>query len=183
MAHEKKIETSQAEPPQASGGLQTSGMLYPLTRLREDVDRMFDDFFSGRRWPLGRAAEDWGRLPSHFAVAGRGLIDVKLDISETPEAIEIAAEMPGVGEEDVEIELSGSVLTIKGEKTQQSEDKEKDYYRCERSYGSFQRSFGVPDSIDGDGIEAKFDKGVLHIVMPKKPEAKTEAKKIPVGGT
>lgn len=183
MAHEKKIETSQAEPPQASGGQQTPGMLYPLARLREDVDRMFDDFFSGRRWPLGRTTEDWGRLPSHFNVAGRGLIDVKLDISETPDAIEIAAEMPGVSEDDVEIELSGGVLSIKGEKTQKSEEKQKDYYRCERSYGSFQRSFGVPDSIDGEKIEAKFDKGVLHIVMPKKPEAKTEAKKIPVKGT
>ncbi len=181
MAQEQKPERSQTEA--AKGGeVPATGMFYPLARLREDVDRLFDDVFSGRRWPLGRAAEEWGRVPSYFSVAGSGLIDVKMDISETPDAIEITAEMPGVGEEDVDIELTGGMLTIKGEKKQESEEKKKDYYRSERTYGSFQRSFGVPDSIDTDKIEARFDKGVLHVTLPKKPEAKAESKKIPVKG-
>ena len=167
MADDTKMPSGGREASRAGPSVPASGVFYPLTRLRDDMDRLFDDFFGGR-------------LPSHFNVVGNGLVEVKLDVSETPEAIEIEAEIPGVGESDLDIALSGGVLTISGEKTQKSEEKKKDFYRSERSYGSFQRSFGVPDSIDSDRIEATFDKGVLHILLPKKPEAKTETKKIAV---
>lgn len=183
MADDTKMPSAEREVSSAGTSVPASSVFYPLTRLRDDMDRLFDDFFGGRQWPPGRGSEGWGRLPSHFNVVGNGLVEVKLDVSETPEAIEIEAEIPGVSESDLDIALSGGVLTIKGEKTQKSEEKKKDFYRSERSYGSFQRSFGVPDSIDSDRIEATFDKGVLHIVLPKKPEAKTETKKIAVKGS
>jgi HSP20 family protein len=167
--------------------LASAGGGHPLSRLRSDMDRLFEDFL-GRRWPalwggplVGATME---RMPSYFGgAAGDGLIDVKMDIAETEDAIEITAEMPGVPEEDLDVELAGGVLTIRGEKKQSHEEKQKDFYRCERSYGSFQRAFGVPESVDAEKIEAMFDKGVLHVTLPKKAEAKAKAKKIPVGKT
>jgi HSP20 family protein len=131
------------------------------------MDRLFDDFWSGRRWPL--------------AGEGPGGLEVRTDVAETEDAIEIAAEMPGVAESDVTVELSDGVLTVRGEKRQESEEKKKDRYRCERSYGSFQRAFAVPEAVDVDAIRAEFDKGVLRLTLPKKPEAKATARRIPVG--
>jgi HSP20 family protein len=165
-----KAAGTPAAPPAAGG-------LHPLARLRGEMDRLFDEMLGSRRWPLSWA-EDFGRMP---LAGGHGLIDVKTDVSETEDAIEIVAEMPGVAEDEVEIELAGDLLTIKGEKKQESEEKKKDYYRCERSFGSFQRSFAVPESVDRDAVSADFDKGILRVTLPKKPEAKAAAKKIPVG--
>ncbi len=165
------------KPAEAPAHTAAGGMVHPLARLRGEMDRLFDEMLGGRRWPMS-LVEDLGRpAPS----SGNGLLEVKTDVSETEDAIEIVAEMPGVAEEDIGIELSGELLTIKGEKKQETEEKKKDYYRCERSFGSFQRSFAVPPSVDRDAIAADFDKGVLHVTMPKKPEAKGQAKKIPLG--
>ena len=83
-------------------------------------------------------------------------------------------------EKNVEVKFSDGVLTIKGEKQEQKEEKKKDYYLSERSYGSFQRSFQAPDGIDSDKIEATFKNGVLTVTMPKSAEAQKSAKKITV---
>jgi HSP20 family protein len=93
---------------------------------------------------------------------------------------EIAAELPGMDEKNIEVKLVNGTLTIKGEKQEEKEEKKKDYYVNERRFGSFERSFAVPESVDEAKIEAAFKKGVLTVTLPKKAEAQTPAKKIEV---
>jgi HSP20 family protein len=103
-----------------------------------------------------------------------------VDIAETDKAYEITAELPGMDEKNIEVKFADGVLTIKGEKKDEKEEKKKDYYLSERSYGSFQPSFQVPDGVDTDKIEATFKKGVLSVALPKSVEAQKAAKKIDV---
>ena len=103
-----------------------------------------------------------------------------VDISETDKAYEITAELPGMDEKNVEVKLANGLLTIKGEKQDEKEEKKKDYHMRERSYGSFERSFQVPDGVNADKIEANFKKGVLTVILPKSAEAQKAEKKITV---
>ena len=103
-----------------------------------------------------------------------------VDVSETDKAYEITAELPGMDEKNVEVKLANGLLTIKGEKQDEKEEKKKDYHMRERSYGSFERSFQVPDGVDADKIEANFKKGVLTVILPKSAEAQKAEKKITV---
>ena len=103
-----------------------------------------------------------------------------VDVSETDKAYEITAELPGMDEKNVEVKLANGSLTIKGEKQDEKEEKKKDYHMRERSYGSFERSFQVPDGVDADKIEANFKKGVLTVILPKSAEAQKAEKKITV---
>ncbi len=102
------------------------------------------------------------------------------DVSETDKAYEITAELPGMDEKNIEVKLANGVLTIKGEKQEEKEEKQKDYHMRERSFGSFQRTFQVPDGVDSDKIEASFKNGVLSVTLPKSPEAQKAEKKIAV---
>jgi len=99
-----------------------------------------------------------------------------MDLVEKEDAYEITAELPGLDDKNVEIKLSNRTLTIRGEKSEEKEDKQKDYYLSERRYGSFQRSFQLPDGVDADKIDAKFTKGVLTVKLPKTAEAKKAEK-------
>ncbi len=144
--------------------------------LRREIDRLFDDFH-----PF-----DW-RSPSKalgFEVPrvsrAEWLLAPAVDLAEKDDAYEITAELPGLDEKDVEIKLSNHTLTIKGEKSEEKEDKQKDYYLSERRYGSFQRSFQLPEGVDADKIDANFAKGVLTVKLPKTAEAKKGEKKITV---
>jgi HSP20 family protein len=101
-----------------------------------------------------------------------------LDVSETDKEIVAKAELPGMDPKDVEVTLRDNVLTIKGEKKFEGEEKKDNYHRIERSYGSFQRSISLPASVKEDAVKAKFDKGVLTITMGKQEEAKV--KTIPI---
>ena len=103
-----------------------------------------------------------------------------VDVVEKPTAYEITAELPGIDEKNIELKLANSNLTIRGEKQEEKEEKKKDYYLRERHFGSFERSFGVPEGVDADRIEASFKKGVLTVTLPKKPEAQNAEKKIQV---
>ncbi len=139
----------------------------PFESLRREIDRLFDDW----------------RLPSRvlgFEVprGSRAVWQVEpaMDLIEKDDAYEITAELPGLDEKDVEIRLSNHSLTIKGEKSEEKEEKQKDYYLSERRYGSFQRSFRVPDGVDADKIDANVAKGVLTVTLPKTTEAKAEKK-------
>ena len=102
----------------------------------------------------------------------------KVDIAETKENFLITADLPGIDEINVNITLDDGILTIKGEKKTDTEDKQGEFYSRERSYGEFQRSFEVPAIIDENKIDASFSNGVLTVKMPKTPEAKKEVKKI-----
>jgi HSP20 family protein len=101
-------------------------------------------------------------------------------LHRTEKAYELTAELPGIEEKNVDVKVANGVLTIKGEKQEEKEEKKKDYYLRERHFGSFERSFQVPDGVDNDKIEASFKKGVLTVTLPKKPEAQKAVKTIDI---
>ncbi|MGB3390134.1 MAG: Hsp20/alpha crystallin family protein [Pseudaminobacter sp.] len=147
----------------------------PFESLRREVDRLFDDF----------RPFNW-RLPSRVFglevphVQAKWQLAPAVDLVEKDNDYEITAELPGLDEKNVEIKLSNHTLTIKGEKSEEKEEKQKDYYLSERRYGSFQRSFLLPEGVDADKIEATFAKGVLTVNLPKTAEAKQAEKQIAV---
>jgi HSP20 family protein len=147
----------------------------PFERLREEIDRVFDNFpsFLSRSVltsPLFESEPFW-RTWSWGAVPA-------VDIAEKDDAYEVTAELPGMDEKNVEVKYSDGMLTIKGEKEEAKEEKKKDYHLSERRYGSFQRTFSVPAGVDGDKIDASFKKGVLTVTLPKSAEAVKKEKKI-----
>jgi HSP20 family protein len=146
----------------------------PFERFRREIDRLFDDFTGGL---LGRLSFD--PMPSRRIEAAFRTIPA-VDVAETDKAYEIKAELPGLDEKNIEVKVVNGVLSIKGEKREEKEEKEKDYYRRERSFGSFERSFQLPDNIEDDKIEATFKNGVLSVTLPKRTDAQQQAKKIDV---
>lgn len=146
--------------------------------LRTEMDRMFDRFAGG--WgmlSLRRMfdAEPALRYESTFTVPSPAV-----DITEDDGNYKVTAELPGMTEKEIEVVVSGDMLTLKGEKKEEKEQKEKNFYLSERSYGSFQRSFCVPEGVDRNKIAADFSKGVLTISMPKTAKAVEQQKKIEV---
>ena len=115
----------------------------------------------------GAARSDGARLPA-------------VDIVDKNKAYEITAELPGLDENNIDVKFADGTVTIKGEKRDEKEEKKKDYYLSERRYGSFQRSFGVPDGVDADKIAATFKNGVLTVTLPKTAEAQKSEKKIAI---
>jgi HSP20 family protein len=102
-------------------------------------------------------------------------------VRETDTELVVEAELPGMDEKDVSVTLNNGVLTLKGEKKSEREEKKDNCHLMERSYGSFQRSFQVADTIDADKVKAAFEKGVLKVTLPKRPEAVKAEKRIPIG--
>ena len=137
----------------------------PFFSLQREIDRLFDDFTRG--------------FPS-FDTFGGSLNKMlpTMDVSETDKEIEITAELPGLEEKDVQVNLADNILTIRGEKKAQKEEKDKDYRLVERSYGSFERSLELPPNVDADAIKATIKKGVLKVVVPK--PAPAQSKKVEV---
>jgi HSP20 family protein len=141
-----------------------------FSAMREEMDRVF-----------GRYERDWP-FASLFGREARGSMMVpELDVRETSNAITIEAELPGVEEKDVTVTLANGVLTIKGEKKQEKEEKTENYHLTERSFGSFQRSIRLPDTVDDAKVEARFDKGVLKVTAAKRPEAVKAERRIEIG--
>jgi len=150
----------------------------PFESLRREIDRLFEDFDGGFwRSPLRRSWLDMD--PFHGA---RGALEAlpAVDVTESDKAYEIVAELPGMDQDNIEVKLANGMVTIKGEKQDEKEEKKKDYYMRERSFGSFQRTFPVPEGVDMDKIDASFRKGVLTITLPKSAEAQKSEKKITV---
>lgn len=151
---------------------------YPFASLRDEVNRLFEDFDRGFwRFPLGGGAFDLEPLWRRGAVWSAA---PAADIVEGETAYELSVELPGMDEKNIDVKLVDGTLTIKGEKQEDKEEKKKDYFLRERHFGSFQRSFGIPEGVDVNKIEATFKKGVLKLTLPKKPEAQKPAKKIEV---
>jgi HSP20 family protein len=143
-----------------------------LTRWERDMDRMMDDFF-GRRlrpwWP-----ERWG--------SGGGL-EVRapaVDLFEEKDDIVVKVELPGMDKDDIEVNLTDSTLTIKGEKKKEEEVKEENYYRCERSHGGFVRNIELPKAVHADKVKASFKNGILEVRVPKTEEAKSKEIKVKI---
>jgi HSP20 family protein len=150
---------------------------HPFEGLHRQIDRLFDDFGRGLwRSPFRSLAEfepPWSRKEMWGSVPA-------VDIVESDKAFEVHAELPGMDEKNIEVKLVNGGLRIAGEKKDEKEEKKQDYYHSERHFGSFERYFGIPDSVDTDKIEASFKKGVLTVTMPKKPEAQKPEKKIEI---
>ncbi|MDL1958515.1 MAG: Hsp20/alpha crystallin family protein [Deltaproteobacteria bacterium] len=126
---------------------------------------------------LRREMEDlWGSLAGEERefLPMRGEWMPALDVSETKDALIVKAEVPGIEPKDIDISLSGDLLTIKGEKKQKTEEKKESFHRIETRYGAFSRTIRVPVSVNSDKIEASYDKGVLKIILPKKEEIKAK---------
>ena len=150
----------------------------PFESLRRELDRLVDDFDHGAwRLPFRRSMFDvepfWRRELTWAATPA-------VDIVEKDNEYEITAELPGMDENNVDVKVANGMLTIKGEKTEEKEEKTKDSYLSERRYGSFQRQFSVPDGVNVDRIEATFKNGVLTVILPKAPEAQKPEKKISI---
>ncbi|MCB8839897.1 Hsp20/alpha crystallin family protein [Aurantimonas sp. VKM B-3413] len=150
----------------------------PFETLRGEMDRLFDMFGGRRGGPLSRGDFDLDFSLPKGMTFGAGTPAV--DVAEKDGEYEITAELPGLDEKDVEVKVANGALTIKGEKKEEKEERQKDYYLSERRYGTFVRSFALPKGVDQDKIAARFAKGVLTVTLPKTPEAKAEEKKIEV---
>ena len=125
---------------------------------------------------LRREMEDfWGNLAGEREfLPMRGEWIPSVDVSETKDALVVKAEIPGMESKDIDISLSGDLLTIKGEKKQKTEEKKENYHRIETRYGAFSRTIRVPVSVDSNKIEASYEKGILKITLPKKEEIKAK---------
>lgn len=138
----------------------------PFVLFRHEMNRLFDSFFHGF---------DIEPFEKRF-----GGFTPNVNVVEDEKEIKVTAELPGMDEKDIDVSLAKDSLTIKGEKKEEKEDKGKNYYRMERSFGSFTRMIPIPVEIDTDKAKAQFKKGVLTVTLPKTAKAIKETKKIPV---
>ena len=135
-----------------------------LEPFRKEMEKLWNRFFGES--PLERSmGDEW--LPS-------------ADVTETDEHVVIKAELPGLEAKDIDVSISGDMLTIKGEKKKEEEKKGEHYHFSERYYGSFERSFRLPSTVQVDKVEAVFEKGVLRVTLPKTEEARKKEIKIKV---
>jgi HSP20 family protein len=146
--------------------------------FRSEMDRLFDRFGGGFGFPAFRRMFEtepgWGAESSFSFTAPA------VDVTEDDKSYRITAELPGLEDKNIDVTVSGDMLTLKGEKRYEKEDKDKSHYMSERAYGSFERAFMLPDNIERDKIAADLSKGVLTITLPKTAAAQKPQKKIEV---
>lgn len=153
---------------------------HPFTLLRQEIDRLFDDFtWPGfglqRRMPSLEPMRDW--MPAAFSG------QPAMDLVEKEDRYELTADLPGIEPKQIELTLSEGVLSLKAEKTEEKSEEGKGNYRMrERSYGGIWRSIALPRGVDAAKVEAKFDKGVLKVTLPKSKEARENERRIEVKG-
>lgn len=127
----------------------------PLLSLQQEINQIFDRFFAGSPFePF-----DWPSTLASFRP--------RVDVSETDTEMVVSAELPGVDEKDIDVSINDHVLTISGERHEEKEDSDRDWYRREQAYGSFHRSIALPAEIDVDKVSASFKRGVLTVTLPK----------------
>jgi len=141
----------------------------PLERMHDDMDRLFGEYF---RRPF---------LPQlSFEEGENGALIANLDMSETDDTVEVVVDVPGIEEKDIEVTLSDGALLIKGKRESEKEEKDKNYHRIERSYGKFQRRVPLPCDVKADKIDARLEKGILTVKLPKSEESKKADRKIKI---
>ncbi|WDE11743.1 Hsp20/alpha crystallin family protein [Thalassomonas haliotis] len=153
-----------------------------LMKLHNEMDRLFDDVWRS----FGKPSSS--RLMRPSSVFGNSLLDnsilgdyrAKLDVSGSEKEYEVSIDLPGLTEDDIQIELNGNTLTVKGQKEEKSESKDKQYYRVERSIGSFQRTLSLPEDASRDEISANMKNGLLVIQIPRKALPKDDVKRISI---
>ena len=139
-----------------------------MARFRDEIDNLFNRFFDLE-------------MPVSRRLFGDGEWIPRVDVSERASEITVQAEIPGCDAQDIDVRLEGRVLTISGEKKQEKEDKDENFHRLERSYGSFSRMIELPADVDADTIDATYRKGILKLVLHK--TASSETKKIEIRST
>jgi HSP20 family protein len=137
-----------------------------LTSLQSEMNRLFNTFFDTPTTGNGTSARRW--IPA-------------MDVVETDEHFVLKADLPGLSEEDVTIEVEENVLTVSGERKAEHEDKREGFVRVERSYGSFRRSLTLPEGVDPEAVSASFENGVLEVRIPKPEQRKPRKVAIQVG--
>ncbi|MDB2414213.1 Hsp20/alpha crystallin family protein [Rickettsiales bacterium] len=142
----------------------------PFTSLNQEINQVFDDFFNGFQ----------NELPTSSLWAGNNLLTLPVDVIENDKSFKIEAELPGLKQEDVDVTINDNYLTIKAEKKASKEDKEDNYVRRERFYGSYQRTISLPETANADKAKASFKKGVLWVEIPKKEEAVKSSRKVEI---
>jgi HSP20 family protein len=133
--------------------------------LQDRINRVFRESYSG--------SQDDALTTSSFAPA--------VDVYEDEHKVTLKIEVPGIEEKDIDVRVENQTLTVHGERKIEKEEKEENYRRVERQYGSFTRTFTLPQTVDTENVSANYDKGVLKIVLPKKAEAKPKQIKVNVG--
>ncbi len=136
----------------------------PFHSLRDEMDRLFDAFSV--------------QLPS--TARAESALNFRVDVSETDKEIAVHAELPGVDEKQIDVQLNGDLLTIRGEKSQEKEEKQRNYHLIERRYGSFARSIRLPFEPKDSDVSASFKQGVLSVTVAKPAESKASPTKITV---
>ena len=138
-----------------------------FSTLQNQMNRLFQESF-------GREGREESLTTTSFAPA--------VDVYEDEHNVTLKIEVPGIDEKDIDVRVENNTLTVHGERKFEKEEKEENYRRIERQYGSFTRSFTLPNTVDSDSIAADYDKGVLKIRLAKKAEAKPKQIKVNVGG-
>jgi HSP20 family protein len=139
----------------------------PLAQLRRQMDTLFDRFFDDP-WGYSGSELPWGRL----------LAGPRTDLADSANEVIVTMELPGVDPKEVDIQITGDLLTVRGEKKADKEEKQRDYHYVERQYGSFQRTVQLPSTVDPEKVDAAFKNGVLTITLAKRADA--QARKIKV---
>jgi HSP20 family protein len=146
---------------------------HPLKRFHQEIDRMFEDAFKGFGIGTMFGGNQWPETE-------QGMFKPRLDLGATQDTYTITVEIPGVDEKDLRVDIANDTLTIQGEKKQRKEEKERHYYRLERSYGSFQRILSLPEDADQDNVTASFKKGILQVQIPRKSLPAPEVKQVDI---
>jgi HSP20 family protein len=137
-----------------------------FSTLQDRINRVFHESYRGE-------GQDDSLAASSFAPA--------VDVYEDEHKVTLKIDVPGIDEKDIDIRLENNTLTVHGERKIETEEKEENYRRVERQYGSFTRNFTLPTTVDSENVSATYDKGVLKIALPKKAEAKPKQIKVSVG--
>ena len=142
----------------------------PFRDFQREMNRLFADFFGEAPLAVRGGEPEWS--PAAFVP--------RVDVAETDKEVKVSAELPGLDEKDIAVELQDDILTIRGEKKSEAEQKGKNWFRREQSYGSFHRSIQLPAGVDSSKATAQFKKGVLTVVAPKREQDKANHKTIPI---
>lgn len=159
---------------------------HPLLALRQEVDQLFDNFFSGfTLGPFGQrqpGAPSVGRGESLLSTFGSRWSErfPKMDVSETDDMLKASIEVPGMDEKDVSLTIDGNILTVKGERKEERKEEKENYSLNERHYGAIERSFRLPDTADQDKIEAVLKKGILSLTVPKTATPEKTTRKVEI---
>lgn len=161
------------EPYRQSEGLSRAGSPFSfMERFMSDMDRLFGGFGP---WTSSSFAPRYGET------AERGVWAPQIDVFERDGQLVVHADLPGLTQNDIKVNVEEGILTISGERSHSHEHEKGGIYRCERSYGTFRRAIALPEGYDADNIRASFDNGVLEVTMPMPKEQAPKGRSIPIG--